>query len=145
MDAQTTDRIALGISALESLDAFMPGRQRRTVLELILTSEERDFFIDKMVELAALAQQIPEIGQTDGQGDDAIVHLHYFGHGDWWVVEKSRTNDEAFGFANLGYPELGYIGMDEIRQSNVELDFHFQPTPLKEIKEDLGLQGYHVY
>lgn len=75
-------------------------------------------------------------------GDQAVVYLHYFyGRCDWFITEKDVEGDgtvQAFGMANLGYGgELGYISIEEIVQSDspIELDLHWQPKTLSEIKE----------
>jgi hypothetical protein len=76
--------------------------------------------------------------ETDGQGDNAVVYLHYFLNGcDWYITEKDMEDDQlqAFGYANLGYGgELGYISIQEIVTVGAELDLHWTPKPLKDCK-----------
>ncbi len=83
---------------------------------------------------------------TDGQGDQAIAHLHYFsGGGDWYITEKDREGEveQAFGYAilhgDLINAEYGYIPITELVDTGVgaELDFHFKPTPMAQIKQAL--------
>ena len=104
--------------------------------------EERHFFIEKLVDLGRTISAMPKTGETDGQGDDAIVHLHYFlGNMDWFITEKDMILDEqyqAFGLADLGmgYPELGYISIEEITAAGAELDLYWTPKSLREVKEE---------
>jgi hypothetical protein len=85
---------------------------------------------------------MPVTYATDGQGDDATVHLHYFTGGcDWYITEKDAgTPDEpgqrqAFGLANLGYGgELGYISIAELIANGAELDLYWRAVPLRTVK-----------
>lgn len=88
---------------------------------------------------------MPQTGETDGQGDTAVACLHYFiGNFDFWITERDKgdgsdddSQHQAFGFVNLGDPdnaELGYISLSELFESNVELDLHWTPKTLGEIK-----------
>ena len=73
--------------------------------------------------------------------DDAIVYLHYFkGNMDWYITEKDMIEEEqnqAFGYADLGlgFGELGYISLIELAENGVELDLHWTPKTLREVKE----------
>lgn len=72
---------------------------------------------------------------------EAIVYLHYFSPGcDWWIIEKdiNAEQEQAFGVVKLNGspPEFGYIDLSELIEINlVELDFHWQPTKLKNIAD----------
>ncbi len=102
--------------------------------------EEGQFFIDKLDSLSNMIDNMAATGETDGKGDEAIVVLHYF-HGsfDWYITEKDSVEGEpqyqAFGFADMGSPELGYISIDELTKNNVELDLYFTPRTLGEVKK----------
>ncbi len=135
-----------GLAALDALAAFMHPRQIKVVRNCMY-GEERQFFIDKMIELAAQVKAMPHTYQQDGLGEQAIAHLHYFVGGcDWWITEKDKGDSEdtapnlqiqAFGYACLGDPtcaELGYVSLPEILNAGAELDFHWNPTALAEIK-----------
>jgi hypothetical protein len=97
-------------------------------------------FLPSAAELAA----IPALYATDGQGKDAIVHLHYFvGGADWYVTELDPETGEAFGSADLGMgPELGYIPLTELESVlaggifPVERDLQWAPKPLREALAD---------
>ena len=130
--------------ALDTL-GFIGGQQLACVRDL-MRGEEGDFFREKMVELARVVDAMPKTGETDGQGEDAIVHIHYFAgsQANWYITEKdvgcaddepSDLQSQAFGKADLfgDGGELGYISIAEIIANNGELDFHWTPKPLKEI------------
>jgi hypothetical protein len=61
---------------------------------------------------------------------------------DWYITERDigdgddDTQHQAFGLADLGVgePELGYISIAELIDNNVELDLHFDPTPISQLK-----------
>lgn len=115
------------------------GRAQLEVLVDAAQGEEREYFIDMILELRWLLKTMPKTGETDGQGDNAVVHLHYFrGNMDWYITEKDMENDQyqAFGLADLGmgFPELGYINIEELVSNGVELDLHWTPKTLAEVK-----------
>lgn len=105
-------------------------------------SEEKQFFFDKIVEMAGIISTMPKTYEQDGKGNEAIVYLHYFrGNQDWYITEKDMETPEepgqyqAFGLADLGYGgELGYISIVELVKAGVELDLYFKPRTLAEIK-----------
>jgi len=77
--------------------------------------EEGEFFIEKIEELNNTINKMGGYGSQDGKGNDAIVYLHYFYGGfDWYITEKDTVEGEpqlqAFGYADMGFPELGIIG-----------------------------------
>lgn len=143
-------RIAFGLTALNAVRPWLGIAQGQSVADLISTSEERDFFIGKMLELSATIAAMPA---TRGQEDveDSIVHLHYFSGGyDAWITEKDIGHpDDApedfqcqmFGYARFAHmsecAELGYISLRELRTIAIELDFHWAPTPLSQVKAGL--------
>ena len=92
-----------------------------------------------MKELSAVIGGMPKTYDQDGMGDAAVAHLHYFrGAADWYITEKDmegKGTEQAFGLADLGYGgELGYISIDELISAGVELDFHFAPKTVGQIK-----------
>lgn len=124
------------------------GRAQTRALEQLLKGEEGLYFQDLLDGLAKDILDMPQTGETDGQGDKAKACLHYFiGSFDFWITERDKgdgTDDDsqhqAFGFVNLGDPdnaELGYISLPELFESNVELDLHWTPKTLGEIKASL--------
>ena len=113
------------------------GKAQRQVMGELCYGEEKQFFYDKLVELANTIETMPVTYATDGQGNQAIVHLHYFTAGaDWYITERDVETEQlqVFGLANLGYGgELGYISLVEILQCGAELDLYWQPRKLSEI------------
>lgn len=111
--------------------------------------EERHFFLDKIIEMTDLIQKMPKTYEQDGKGDEAVAFLHYFAPGyDCWITEKDMgegdslpehgEQHQAFGLAWVhgGHPELGYISISELIQNGVELDLHFEPKKISEIKAE---------
>lgn len=131
----------------EAVRPFL-GDNQLIVTNELLKGEESAFFSDKMQELEILIQQMPESYETDGKPDqEKPVSLRYFGPGNsqWFIIEKDRGDPanhdmgqkQAFGLADLGqgFPEMGYINIEEITKHGVEMDYHFEPTNLLEIKK----------
>ena len=142
-------RIALGLVALKNLAGFIGPSQTACLRELIRTAEERDYFIDKMIEFDSRIAAMPVTYQQDGLGDSAIAHLHYFTAGaDAWITEKDKGAPgdapedfqvQAYGFVrHASMPdcaETGYVSIPELLACGAELDFHFPPTTLAAIRE----------
>lgn len=129
---------------MTDLVPFISRAQRNTLISLIQTSEERDYFTQTIFDLKAHIDAMPHTGQTEGQGMDAFVQLHYFrGNYDAWITEKDvgdGSDDlgqyQAFGWASFhGFSdgELGYISIAEIIDADVELDLHWTPKPLRDV------------
>ena len=104
--------------------------------------EEGTYFMEKLIEFGERVSTMPVTYDQDGKGDDAIAYLHYFdGGSDWYITEKDVDGGviQAFGYAILNgddeMAELGYINIVEItRLCGAELDLHFTPCTLAEIK-----------
>lgn len=121
--------------AIRVLRRFISPDQLGTICES-MQGEEQQFFFDKVVELAGIIDAMPVTFQTEGQQDNAIAHLHYFVGGcDWFLTERDVLPDQhqAFGLADMGCPELGYISIVELLANGVELDMYWTPKPLREI------------
>lgn len=123
---------------------FIPAPELSMILEG-LHGEERSYFSGIIGRLVGTLKSMPTSYQTDGQGQAAVAHLHYFkGGSDWWITELDAGSEDdeepghqrqAFGLADLGYgAELGYIDIEELVANHVELDLHWTPRPLSEIK-----------
>lgn len=137
------------IESLHTLRPWIADGQLRFIKEL-MRGEEGEFFREKVCELAQIIQTMPKTYEQDGKGGDAVVYLHYFkGCGDWWIMEKDMDassgkafsfNPQAFGYVDLGYgAEMGYINMDEVIKCGVEIDLHWTPRKVREIKKLGGL------
>jgi len=124
-------------NALAKLRGFI-GKSQLIAIGELCNSEEKQYFYGKLVQLADTVGNMPKTYETDGQGQEAIVHLHYFIHNcDFYITERDMEVEQhqAFGLANVGYGrELGYISIAEILSSGAELDFHWAPKAIKEIK-----------
>lgn len=93
--------------------------------------------------------RVPALRSTDGQGRDAIVHVHYFlGGADWYITEMDRATGEAFGYAELlpGCGELGYIPLADLERvlagglsQPVERDMSWEPRPLRAVLAERGV------
>lgn len=88
----------------------------------------------------AVERKVPALGTTDGLGDDATVWLHYFSpSGDWYVTEWNKVTGEAFGWADLGYGEWGYMSLPEMEAVYVapfgiiERELDWEPKPMREV------------
>ena len=132
--------------AIPTLRQFI-GRSQLSALGDACRGEERQWFKDRLCELADQLANMPETYAQDGMGNQAVAYLHYFnGSGDWYITEKdsdpvneSGGHDgqiQAFGLADLGYgAELGYISIAELIENGVELDLHFTPCTLAKLRE----------
>ena len=125
-------------SATDVLAQFVPARQLRFTRGLF-RGEEGQFFRDKLADLARTWAAMPVLYGQEGKGEDATVFLHYFGgSADWWITEKGDgpDNPEAFGLADLfgDGGELGYISIAELLGENVELDYHWTPKTLAQVR-----------
>lgn len=122
--------------ALSVLSGFVSTSQLSIISELCQT-DEKQFFYDKLVELADIIGTMPMTYETDGQYDQAVAQLHYFiGGCDWYITERDVEPEQlqAFGKADLGYgAELGYISIVELLEVGALLDLHWQPKKLAEI------------
>lgn len=138
------DKIQRAIVELSSegvLSHFMCDAQRVTLGMLVKGDEEGEAFADIVLGLAERIVKMPTSYQTDGQGNEAVVHLHYFlGNMDFYITEKDQGDTspdtrqhQAFGLADMGEPELGYISIEELIQNGIELDLYWTPKVLREV------------
>ncbi len=126
------------IKAVHTVKIFVGENQLEAMGDGV-RGEEGEFFKTLFVKLAETITNMPVTYKTDGQGDEAIVHLHYFrGNMDWYITEKDMGDEQiqAFGLADLGmgYPELGYISIEELIANEIELDLYWTPKTLAEVK-----------
>jgi hypothetical protein len=126
-------------AAMQFLKPFIGQSQLKCLAELC-RGEEKQFFFDKLCELATVVHTMPKVYQQDGLGDKAIIYLHYFKGGcDWHITERDTTTEQgqAFGLANLGYgADLGYISIEELIEHNVELDLYWTPKTIGDLREE---------
>ena len=126
---------------LSTFRAFVGPAQRQAIYSA-MKGEEGAWFRSKVAELIAMLEAMPKTYEQDGKGEQAIAYLHYFTAGcDWYITERDIDADgegqvQAFGTADLGYgPELGYISIVEILECGAELDLHFTPAALSQIRK----------
>ena len=157
MQKQIATRAAAGAAMLYLRDFI--GKSQLACVASAMRGEDRQYFYDKMCELAALIKAMPHTYQQEGLGENAIVSLHYFtGRCDWFITEKDMgcaddlpgrgsvpgrgsapAQHQAFGWADLGdrqCAELGYISIVELLACGAELDFHFKPKTLAQAKKE---------
>ena len=125
-----------------ALKNFMSRNQLDYMLACV-SGEEGEHFADKLAEMANVTDSMAKTYEQDGKGDEAIVYLHYFyGNFDWYITEKDMDDSEgqiqAFGYADMGFPELGYICIRELIENGVELDLYWKPRTLAEVKRERG-------
>ena len=134
------------IENVHTLFNFIGARQLNAMTSY-LRGEEGDHFEAKFEEYAERVRNMPKTYEQDGKRDEAIVYLHYFHPNgfDWYITEKDMgdgTGDEtqyqAFGYADMGCPELGYISIAELVENNVEFDLFWTPRTLGEVKRERG-------
>lgn len=131
------------------LRKFMPAVQIQT-LQHLLRGEEGEYFVNLVLSTVKTIEAMPRTYQTDGQADDAVVHLHYFmGSIDAWITEKDMgeqlpngshddTQLQAYGRVSLDGTgiedaEAGYVSIAELIENGVELDLHWSPKTFKEL------------
>jgi hypothetical protein len=127
--------------AVRVMTPFIDKGQMQAI-EQNCQGEEGEWFREKLNELAGIIARMPQPYETDGQGNKAIVHLHYFTGGwDWYVIEKDSQTDQyqAFGLVVGFEPELGYICLPEILECGAELDLHWEPKTLAEVRTERGI------
>ena len=119
---------------------FIPTSQKYALLEA-MRGEESQFFVEIFKELSQTIKTMPVSYQTDGQGDNAIVYLHFFiGSMDAYITELDVSGapfNQCFGYADFGYGgELGYISIQEWVDQGAELDLHWEPKSLRDVKAE---------
>lgn len=114
------------------------NRNQLSIIGDACRREEAQWFKNKLVELGKRINAMPGPYGQDGKRNEAIAYLKYFsGNMTWYITEKDHTPEQcqAYGAADVGYGfEMGYISISELnRMGSIELDLHFEPTPLKDL------------
>lgn len=126
--------------ALTRLRPFVGAYQLRAIQGLC-RGEEGEWYQQKVDGLAKTIDRIPLPYMSDGQGEDATVYLHYFTSAwDFYILEKDtgEVQEQAFGLVAGMETELGYISIDEITRAGAEIDLHWTPKPLREVRATLS-------
>lgn len=143
MNTTTQEKTTLKMQAVTAIPLIRPflSRMQLAVMVDACRGEEKEFFMQKLVDLVQQIDTMPKTYEQDGMGDKAIAHLHYFlGGSDWFITEKDMDGGikQAFGYAILNDDDecavLGYISIEEITRCGAELDLHFTPCSLAEVK-----------
>lgn len=120
------------------------GYPEQQALLHALNSEEGAAIDAMLAALNATLESMPRTFQTDGQGDAAVIHLHYFhGASHWYITELDSEGGraQAFGFVVLNgdmqNAEAGYISIDELVLLAVELDLYWTKRTLGALKLEL--------
>lgn len=133
-------------TALEQLSKVLTAgfisTQQAKCIKSLLNSEEQDFFIEAVDRIYSTMQVMPKMLEQDGKGDDAIAYLHYFtANTDFYITEKDIKDGitQAFGLVSLvsDCPKIEYISIEEVIKAGAEIDLHFEPKTLGEIKQGL--------
>lgn len=93
-----------------------------------------------------ILKKLPELyANEDKKPEDIKVPLKLFnpsGVGTWYITEYDPERDLAFGWCDLGCPELGYVSIKELRSIKgafglgIERDIYWDSnTTLKEVME----------
>ncbi len=137
----------------ENIKMFLPEFQIK-IIKKQMEGEEKDYFIDLLVNLDHIIEQMPKTYETDGQDENKkMVYLHYFSSGsDWYILEKDSEKDQlqAFGYVILNgdfqNAEYGYISIEELKSiGRIELDFNFTPQPLVMSLAKKGHPGFQEF
>lgn len=134
-----SNRMKQAIEHVKTLKDFMSPAQLNTMGHGC-RSEEKEFFFDKLEEMANRVNEMPKTYDTeDTAKNDKVIHLHYFrGGADHYIIEKDMVADEpqyqAFGYSNIGMGlnRGGYISIEELKEYGFELDLHWTPCTVGE-------------
>ena len=91
--------------------------------------EEREFFVNKIKEIAVAVENAPKINATDGLEEHRIVLRYFHPSGTQSFITEIGKDGDAFGFQCLNddweNAEWGYINIDELKNiRGMEVDFH---------------------
>jgi len=83
----------------------------------------------------AIAKALPELySNQEYTANDVKVPLKLFnpmGMGTWYITEMDQETGLMFGWCDLGFPELGYVDMNELETvqlpmgMKIERDIHW--------------------
>jgi hypothetical protein len=134
-----TDQLLLTTEQAQVLARYMGWPQWSSLEALMHGGDESAFFQELATTLSRGITDMPEVGS---QNEAETVYLHYFlGSSDVWVLEKDAAAgvERVFAFSLLNgdarMAELGYLDLSQLILTGFELDFHFSPKPLAEVRE----------
>jgi hypothetical protein len=90
---------------------------------------------------AKVKRKIPKLYSTENEADPMawVKFFSPYSNATWYITEFDGR-DTMFGWADLGYGELGYISLRELENANrgglplVERDMYWKPRPLSKAK-----------
>ena len=96
----------------------------------------------KLMTQAQKNKMIKNHNDQDGSKDfKAVIKLFDpTGSGIWYLSELDPNTNIAFGLCDLGYPELGYVSLDELSNLKVKMglgierDLYFTPKTFDELQ-----------
>lgn len=91
--------------------------------------EEREFFVNKIKEIAVAVENAPKINATDGLEEHRIVLRYFHPSGTQSFITEIGKDGDAFGFQCLNddweNAEWDYLNIDELKNiRGMEVDFH---------------------
>jgi len=97
----------------------------------------------KLMTQAQKNKMIKNHNDQDGSKDfKAVIKLFDpTGSGTWYLSELDPNTNIAFGLCDLGYPELGYVSLDELSNLKVKMglgierDLYFIPKTFEELQK----------
>ena len=97
----------------------------------------------KLMTQAQKNKMIKNHNDQDGSKDfKAVIKLFDpTGSGTWYLSELDPNTNIAFGLCDLGYPELGYVSLDELSNLKVKMglgierDLYFTPKTFDELQK----------
>lgn len=143
-----TSPIAQATEHIKTLRGFI-GRSQLAAIGDACRREEKEFFLDKLAELAGIVSKMPQTYDEGSRSAGATVWLHYFagGQAHFYITEKDKGaatdtpeefQSQAWGLADLFNDggECGYISLPEILRAGAELDLHWTPRPLDVVRAE---------
>jgi len=97
----------------------------------------------KLMTQAQKNKMIKNHNNQDGTKDfKAVIKLFDpTGSGTWYLSELDPNTNIAFGLCDMGYPELGYVSLDELSNLKVKMglgierDLYFTPKTFNELQK----------
>lgn len=92
-----------------------------------------------------MLNKLPKLYETEGEVyDNSMCQIKLFspiGIGTWYIIEYDPEEELAFGYVDLGYPELCYFSLKELRDAKlpyglkIERDSSWKPQPLSKVEK----------
>jgi len=89
----------------------------------------------------SIAKTIPNIGETEGQGAEAIAYVKlYHPRSEWtWYITEFDGEDLCFGLVQGFEEEFGYFSLKELESVKddwglgIERDLYYEPCPVRQV------------